>query len=96
MASAVAVPIKPAPQTQHSPIEDVVDSFGWLPCKVTVEIPVPGFTVGDLLRLQKGSIVLTPSPVAGDISFRINQLLLGRSQFEVHGKRLAIRVTEVV
>ena len=39
--------------------KDLVESFGWLPCQLSLQIPVVNFTVGDLLRLGKGSIVET-------------------------------------
>jgi flagellar motor switch/type III secretory pathway protein FliN len=73
---------------------DVAD-FGWLPCRLTLEIPIVKFSVGDLLRLDKGSIVETACPSTGDIPVRVNGLLVGWSEFEVIGNRLAVRITEL-
>jgi flagellar motor switch/type III secretory pathway protein FliN len=74
---------------------DPVAAFGWLPCHLTLEIPIVKFTVGDLLRLNKNSVVETACPSTGDIPLRVNGLLIGWSEFEVVGERLAVRITEL-
>ncbi len=56
---------------------------------------MPKFTVGDLLNLHKGSVVLTASRVADDVPVRINKTLLGWGRFEVVDERLAVRITEL-
>jgi flagellar motor switch/type III secretory pathway protein FliN len=76
-------------------LADLADEFGWLPCQLTVEIPIVNFTVGDLLLLKKESIVETCCPSTGDIPLRANGLLIARSEFEVIGKQLALRITEL-
>jgi flagellar motor switch/type III secretory pathway protein FliN len=81
----------PAPESANSPIE----AYHWLRCKTTAEIVVPKFTVGDLLNLRKGSVVLTTTPVAGDIPLRVKKILLGWGRFEVVNDRLAVRITEL-
>jgi len=75
--------------------KDPVADFGWLPCRLSLEIPIVKFTVGDLLRLRKESIVETACPSTGDIPFRVNGLLVGWAEFEVIGNRLAVRITEL-
>ncbi len=74
---------------------DPIEEFGWLPCQLSVEVPVTGFTVGDLLRLKKGSIVETASHHASDIPLRANGLLIGWTEFEVIGTALTVRITEL-
>lgn len=69
--------------------------FAWLPCTLSLEIPVSQFTIGDLLRLQKGSIVETAAHYASDVPVRVNGLLIGWTEFEVIGNRLAVRITEL-
>jgi flagellar motor switch/type III secretory pathway protein FliN len=95
MATAQVAPartdIPSVPESAPNPIE----AYHWLRCKTTAEIAVPKFTVGDLLGLRKGSVVLTATPVADDIPLRVNKILLGWGRFEVVNDRLAIRVTEL-
>jgi flagellar motor switch/type III secretory pathway protein FliN len=85
---------KPSTPSVEAPKDRLAD-FGWLPCQLSLEIPIVKFTVGDLLRLDKESIVETACPITGDIPVRVNGLLIGWSEFEVIGNRLAVRITEL-
>jgi flagellar motor switch/type III secretory pathway protein FliN len=71
------------------------EDFGWLPCQLSLEIPIVKFTVGDLLRLAKESIVETGCASTDDIPLRANGLFVAWSEFEVIGNRLALRITEL-
>jgi flagellar motor switch/type III secretory pathway protein FliN len=73
---------------------DLLDTMPWLPCTLTLEVPVVGFTIGDLLALKKGSIVETGCHHTSDVPLRVNQLLIGWTEFDVIGDRLAVRITE--
>ncbi len=73
---------------------DPLDNFPWLPCTLTLELPVVRFTVADLLSLKKGSIVETACHHTSDVPLRVNQLLIGWTEFELVGNRLAVRITE--
>jgi flagellar motor switch protein FliN len=66
-----------------------------LPCLLTVEIPVPGFTVSDLVHLEPGRIIATRWTVGQDVPLRINGELIAWSEFEVVQDRLAVRLTEL-
>jgi flagellar motor switch/type III secretory pathway protein FliN len=66
-----------------------------LPCALTVEIPVPRFTVGDLLRLRSGEVVNTTWAQGSDVAVRVNHELIGWAEFEVVSERLAVRMTEL-
>jgi flagellar motor switch/type III secretory pathway protein FliN len=79
----------PAPQGV-----DVLDSMPWLPCTLTLEVPVVRFTIGDLLSLQEGSIVETACHHTSDVPLRVNQLLIGWTEFDVIDDHLAVRITE--
>lgn len=85
------------PQSSNSPglAKDPVEAYGWFPCRLSLEVPVSRFTVGDLLRLRVGSIVETSSHHTGDIPLRANGLLIGWTEFEVIGNRVAVRITEL-
>lgn len=66
-----------------------------LPCLLTIEIPVPDFTVADLVQLAKGGIIATGWTVGQDVPLRINGELIAWSEFEVVQNRLAVRLTEL-
>ena len=66
-----------------------------LPCTLTVDVPLKDFTVRDLLRLERGSIVETKNVESADVPVSVNARLIGWAEFEVVGQRLAIRLTEL-
>jgi flagellar motor switch/type III secretory pathway protein FliN len=84
-----------ATQPIETPTKVSVETYGWFPCHVTLELPITGFTVGDLLRLRPGSILTTSSHHTRDIPLRANGLLIGWTEFEVIGSHLAVRLTEL-
>lgn len=74
--------------------DDGLDSMPWLPCTLTLDLPVARFTIGDLLALTEGSIVETGCHHTSDLPLRVNHLLIGWTEFDVIGDRLAVRITE--
>jgi|SRR5271156_3778790 len=66
-----------------------------LPCLLTIEISVPGFTVGDLVHLARGRIVTSRWTVGQDVPLRINDELIAWSEFEIVQSKLAVRLTEL-
>jgi flagellar motor switch/type III secretory pathway protein FliN len=66
-----------------------------LPCRLTVEVPLPGFTVGDALRLRPRSVINSHWHVGTDVPLRLNGELIARGEFEVVGNHLAVRLTEL-
>jgi len=75
---------------------DPLDTVPWLPCTLTLELPVVRFTIGDLLSLTEGSIVETACHHSSDVPLRVNKLLMGWTEFEAVGDRLAVRITDQV
>jgi flagellar motor switch/type III secretory pathway protein FliN len=67
-----------------------------LPCRLAVDVPLPGFTVSDALRLRRNSVVNSHWPVGADIPLLLNGELIARGEFEVAGNHLAVRLTELV
>lgn len=67
----------------------------WLPCTLALDIPVVNFTVGDLLNLSNGSVVETTYHQSSDLPLRVNGQLVGWTEFEVVGERLAVRLTDL-
>jgi flagellar motor switch/type III secretory pathway protein FliN len=75
--------------------QDSLERFEWLPCRLTLEVPVGEFTLGDLLRLQVGSVVATAIRSTSEIPLSVNGQLIARVQFEMIGERLAARIMEL-
>jgi flagellar motor switch/type III secretory pathway protein FliN len=73
---------------------DSLDSMPWLPCTLSLELPVVRFTIGDLLTLTTGSVVATSCHQTSDVPLRVNGLLIGWTEFDVIEDRLAVRITE--
>jgi flagellar motor switch/type III secretory pathway protein FliN len=98
MSTAVLNPMpkfeEPSESTPVAVERDLLDTVPWLPCRLSLEIPVVRFTIGDLLTLGKGSIVETAYHQTSDIPLRVNELLLGWTEFDIVGEHLAVRITE--
>ncbi len=87
-------PTVPQPLNDRGSETDRLDRMPWLPCTLSVDVQVVRFTIGDLLRLTEGSIVETACHQTSDVPLRVNQLLIGWTEFEVIGDRLAVRITD--
>lgn len=66
-----------------------------LPCELAVDLPLPGFKIGDLLELRAGSVIDAHWRVGRDVPLRLNGKEIGWSEFEVVGDKLAVRLTEL-
>jgi flagellar motor switch/type III secretory pathway protein FliN len=92
------IEVKPVqgPQLVEKHLErDPAEILPWLPCTLALDIPVVRFTVGDLLSLTHGSIVETAYHQSSDLPLRVNGQLVGWTEFEVVGERLAVRLTDL-
>jgi flagellar motor switch protein FliN/FliY len=87
-------PVLVAPPPPAAQTHDPLDTMPWLPCIVSLELPVVRFTIGDLLTLTTGSVVATSCHQTSDVPLRVNGLLIGWTEFEVIDDRLAVRITE--
>ena len=74
---------------------DPCELLPWLPCTLALDLPVVNFSVRDLLGLAKGSIVETAYHQSSDLPLRVNGQLVGWTEFEVVGERLAVRLTDL-
>jgi flagellar motor switch/type III secretory pathway protein FliN len=66
-----------------------------LPGEFMVDLPVPGFTIADLLKLRPGSVINAHWRVGKDAPLRLNGTLIAWGEFEVMGNNLAVRFTEL-
>lgn len=83
------------PQLESTPGSDPWADVMSLPCRLAVEFPIVGLKVGDLLRLEHGSVIDTHQSDSTLIPIWVNGVMIGWAEFDVVGKRLAIRVTEL-
>jgi flagellar motor switch/type III secretory pathway protein FliN len=74
---------------------DRFELLPWLPCTLALDLPVVKFTVADLLSLAYGSIIETAYHQSSDLPLRVNGQLVGWTEFEVVGERLAVRLTDL-
>jgi flagellar motor switch/type III secretory pathway protein FliN len=72
------------------------EEAGWLECQLSVELPLYGFTVRDLLQLSVGSVVETHWENGDDMPLRANKRQIAWIEFEALGESLAVRVTELL
>jgi flagellar motor switch/type III secretory pathway protein FliN len=77
-----------------------MNAEGWaqaltLQCSLTVDMPLPGFTVRNALQLQKNSVIDSHWRVGTDVPLRVNGRLIASGEFEVVGNHLAVRLTEL-
>jgi flagellar motor switch/type III secretory pathway protein FliN len=72
------------------------EEAGWLPCDISVELPVHRLSVRGLLELSVGSLVETEWKSGGDAPLRVNGWQIGWVEFEQMGESLGVRLTELL
>ncbi|PSH03164.1 MAG: hypothetical protein CXZ00_13420 [Acidobacteria bacterium] len=70
-------------------------AFQSLPCQLSLEIPIPGFTIAALLRLSPNDVINTHWLQGSDVPLRVNGKLIGWAEFEVIDDHLAARLTQI-
>jgi flagellar motor switch protein FliN/FliY len=70
-------------------------AFQLLPCHISLEIPIPGFTVSALLRLSNNDVINTHWLQGSDVPLRVNGKVIGWTEFEVLDDHLAARLTQI-
>jgi flagellar motor switch/type III secretory pathway protein FliN len=82
-----ASPASPAAAWKH---------LGWLPCTLSLELPVARFTVRKLLLLAPGGIVPTAWSRGAEVPLHANGELIGWAELEPLGNHIGARITELV
>jgi len=80
--------------SQHS-LEEAWNEAQWLPCKLSVAFQVPKLTVGDLLDMELDSVIDCRVREDTPLPIWVNEVVVGWAEFDVVGKRLAVRITEL-
>lgn len=70
-------------------------ALGALPCKLSVAVSVPDFTVRDLLILDVGSVVETQTSATGSVPVWVNGVKIAKAEFDVLRANVAIRIGEL-
>jgi flagellar motor switch protein FliN/FliY len=94
-AAAQPKPETPDADPPADPLAERWQRVEPLPCLLTIEISMPGFTIADLVHLEPGRILAAHWTVGQDVPLRINDQLIAWSEFEVVQSRLAVRLTEL-
>ena len=87
-------PVQPRPIQSEPELDPLAAAFH-IPCVLTLEIPVPAFTVGSLMKLAVGSLVETAVQQNEDLELSVNGQLVGPVEIEVTGDNLAVRLTGI-
>lgn len=78
------------------PAEEKWRQLSWLPCDITLDLPVASFTVRDLLQLRAGAVVETCYSRGAEIPLRANGQLIGWAEFEPVADHIGVRITELI
>ncbi|MCX7856696.1 MAG: flagellar motor switch protein FliN [Deltaproteobacteria bacterium] len=73
-----------------------IDSLLDIPVEISVEIGKSRMTIGELLSLNKGSIVELDKLAEDPVDIYVNDRLLGKGEIVVSNERLGVRVLEIV
>lgn len=85
----------------HLPwVQRIEDHTAWhvlarVPQTVTAMIPLPNFTMKNLLMLEKGLVIESTVPTTDMIPIRIGSVRIAWGEFEVVEHALAMRVTKL-
>ena len=80
---------------EPAPAEARWRQLSWLPCELTLDLPVARFTVRDLLGLSVGQVVETSYSRGAEIPLRANGQLIGWAEFEPVADHIGVRITEL-
>jgi flagellar motor switch protein FliN/FliY len=91
---------------EPNPAESFVDGLpsqeaAWadvrgLRCRLSVELPIPRFTVRKLLDLAPGDVLDTYFEEGAHVPVLVNGEMIGWGEFDVLDEVLAIRLTELI
>jgi flagellar motor switch/type III secretory pathway protein FliN len=79
----------------EAPEEDPWAGVLGLPCQLSVALAVPEFRVCDLLSLDVETVIDSGVNSTGPVPVWVNGVTIGLAEFDVLGRRLAIRIKEL-
>jgi flagellar motor switch/type III secretory pathway protein FliN len=90
---ATASPLPVVPPTEVA--DDAWREARHFPCRLSAHIPVHGFTMGDLMRIEVGSIVDSGMAIEADLDVSVNGSQVGCGKLDLTEEKLAVRLTEL-
>jgi flagellar motor switch/type III secretory pathway protein FliN len=75
--------------------EEMWEEAAFLPCLLSIDLQVRNFTIRDLLRMESGTILESGVPNGADVPVLVNAHLVGWAEFEIVGRSLGVRMTEL-
>jgi flagellar motor switch/type III secretory pathway protein FliN len=76
--------------------EDMWRPLWWLPCDLSLQVPLARFTVRELLRLRAGSVVTTAWARTAEVPLYANGQIVGWTEFDSVNQHIGARITELV
>lgn len=67
-----------------------------LPCRLSVDLDIPHFNIGNLLSLRVNFLVDTRRREGAHVPVRVNGVMVAWAEFDVIDGRLAVRMTEMI
>ena len=87
---------EPESTTGTSDVGLNLDSLLDVPIEISIEIGRTRMSIGDLLSLNKGSIVELKRTAGESVDIYVNGKLLGKGEVVVVNERLGVRVVKIV
>ena len=90
--------IKPETEPTVTPAsveQDPWREVSWIPCMLSVALPIPGVRVRDLLAFTVETVLDSRQPVASSLPVWVNGVMIGQAEFDVVGTRLAVLINEL-
>jgi flagellar motor switch protein FliN/FliY len=94
-SAETAIALSPASTAPAVQKPENWSAFLQLPCQLSMEIPIHGFTVAALLRLAPNDVIGTRWLQGSDVPLHANGKLIGWTEFEVIDDHLAARLTQI-
>src|SRR5512147_2921785 len=70
-----------------------LESMGWLPCTLSLDIPLVRFTIDTFLKLSRGDVRKSACSSKAAIPVQLNGKTIATSDIETVGDNLAFRIT---
>jgi len=86
----------PAESSSETPCAENWRRLWWLPCQFSVEVSLPHFTVGELLRLQPGRVVASCWSRSAEVPVYANKQRIGWAEFDEVNGHIGARITQLV
>jgi flagellar motor switch/type III secretory pathway protein FliN len=67
----------------------------WIPCTLSVALPIRGVKVRDLLAFAVETVLDSHQPVASSLPVWVNGVMIGQAEFDVVGNRLTVLINEL-